>query len=148
MNDALTAIADLTPIAAVVIIAGVAASALTQWAKRPGWTKQHAQRIALGIAVGVGVLAYVVSGVATVFPASVVEVVSTGVVTVAGVAIMSRAAYAIIGHAMPDGKPVLEAVPDAEGVYEVRNDGGHPETVLTEAQAAQLRRITDGDEHP
>lgn len=39
MNDALETIAGLTPLGAVMVLGGVAATALTQAAKRPGWTK-------------------------------------------------------------------------------------------------------------
>lgn len=102
MNDELAQVADLSPLAAVVIIAGVAASAITQWTKRPSWSKQRAQVVAIVIAVVLGAVAYIVAGVAGVFPPSVVEAVSTGVVVIAGVAIMSRAAYSLIGHAIPD----------------------------------------------
>lgn len=109
MTEELALLAELSPLAAVVIIGGIAASALTQWAKRPSWTKGRAQTVALGIAVVLGVVAYIVAGVATVFPPSVVEVVSTGVVVVAGVAIMSRGAYALIGHAIPDGREHTDA---------------------------------------
>ena len=35
MNDAISAVADLSPIAAVIVIGGVVASILTQLAKRP-----------------------------------------------------------------------------------------------------------------
>ena len=104
MNDALETIAGLTPLGAVMVLGGVAATALTQAAKRPGWTKARTERVAVGIAVVIGTVAYVVSGLATVFPPSAVEVVSTGVVLVAGVAVMSRAAYAMLGHAIPDGR--------------------------------------------
>lgn len=103
MDEALAQIAGLSPLAAVVVLTGLAASIVTQLVKRPGWSKGRVQVIALVVSVVLGVLAYVVSGVATVFPASAVDAVSTGVVVAAGVAVMSRAAYALIGHAMPGG---------------------------------------------
>lgn len=133
MTEELALVAELSPLAAVVIIAGVAASALTQWAKRPSWTKARAQGVALVIAVVVGLLAYIVAGVASVFPASFVDTVSTAVVVIAGVAIMSRGAYALLGHAIPDGKATGPAV---------HVDAG-PEPVLTAEQATEVRRLSD-----
>lgn len=132
MNDALETIAGLTPLGAVMVLGGVAATALTQAAKRPGWTKARTERVAVGIAVVIGTVGYVVSGIATVFPPSAVEVVSTGVVLVAGVAVMSRAAYAMLGHAIPDG-----VTPPPE------NTGGGDERAAAAAneQIAELRAL-------
>lgn len=103
MTEAIETISTLSPLAAVVILAGVAAMALTQAAKQPTMTKGRVQALAIGVSVVLGTLAYIVSGVATVFPTGVVEVVSTGVVVVAGVALTSRAAYSLLGRAIPDG---------------------------------------------
>lgn len=129
MNDALETIAGLTPLGAVMVLGGVAATALTQAAKRPGWTKACTERVAVGIAVVIGTVAYVVSGLATVFPPSAVEVVSTGVVLVAGVAVMSRAAYAMLGHAIPDGR----ALPPENGDARAAADANE--------QIAELRAL-------
>lgn len=103
MNEAIQSLADLSPLAAIVIIAGVAATVLTQVAKRSRWTKGQTEAVALGISGVLGVAAYIVSGLTGVFPASFVEAVSTGLVIIAGVAVTSRAAYALLGHAIPDG---------------------------------------------
>lgn len=103
MTEAIETISTLSPIAAVVIIAGVAAMALTQAAKQPTMTKARTQALAVGISAVLGTLAYIVSGVATVFPDTVVQAVSTGVVVVAAVAITSRVAYGMVGRAIPDG---------------------------------------------
>ena len=103
MTEAIETISTLSPLAAVVIIAGVAAMALTQAAKQPSMTKGRTQALAVGVSVVLGTLAYIVSGVAAVFPPTVVEAVSTGVVVVAGVALTSRAAYSLLGRAIPDG---------------------------------------------
>lgn len=103
MTEAIETISSLSPLAAVVIIAGVASMALTQAAKQPSMTKARTQALAVGISAVLGTLAYIVSGVATVFPDTVVQAVSTGVVVVAGVALTSRAAYNLLGRAIPDG---------------------------------------------
>ncbi|MFE7605791.1 hypothetical protein ACFU1Q_11575 [Brachybacterium paraconglomeratum] len=138
MIDTIQTVAELTPIAAIIILAGVAATILTQIAKRPGWTAARSQAAALAVSVVLGLVAYVVSGVATVFPDSFVEVVSTAVVVIAGVALMSRAAYALLGRAVPDGRETLRAEQGADGVYAVVNESGQPETVLTAKQWAVL----------
>ena len=103
MTEAIETISTLSPLAAVVILAGVAAMALTQAAKQPSMTKGRVQALSVGVSVVLGTLAYIVSGVAAVFPPTVVEAVSTGVVVVAGVALTSRAAYSLLGRAIPDG---------------------------------------------
>lgn len=104
MTEAIQAVAELSPLAAIVIIAGVAATIITQAVKKKYMTKQRAQLVALIVSIVVGTLAYIVSGVAGVFPASFVGVVSTAVVVIAAVALTSRAAYAILGRAIPDGR--------------------------------------------
>lgn len=115
----LAQLAELSPIPALVVIAGVCATALTQLAKQPGWTKARVQRVALGISVVLGALAYVLSGAAA-LPETFVQAVATLVLVVAGVAIASRAAYSLLGHAIPDGTaPVLEARPRGDGTFEV-----------------------------
>ena len=103
MTEAIETVATLSPLAAVVIIAGVAAMALTQAAKQPSMTKARVQALSVGVSIVLGTIAYIVSGVAAVFPPTVVEAVSTGVVVVAGVALTSRAAYSLLGRAIPDG---------------------------------------------
>lgn len=138
MNEELALLAELSPLAAVVIIAGVAASALTQWAKRPSWTKARAQGVALVIALVVGLLAYIVAGVASVFPASFVDVVSTAAVVIAGVAVMSRGAYSLIGHAIPDGR---EHAADGGVHVEASGGGASPDEV-----ARGVRRALDPGE--
>lgn len=119
MTETIQTVSELTPIAAIIIIAGVAATVLTQITKRPGWTAARSQAAALAVSVVLGLLAYVVSGVATVFPGSFVEIVSTAVVVIAGVALMSRAAYALLGRAVPDGRETLTAEQAPDGAYEV-----------------------------
>ena len=103
MTEAIETISSLSPLAAVVIIAGVAAMAITQAAKQPSMTKARVQALSVGVSIVLGTIAYIVSGVAAVFPPTVVEAVSTGVVVVAGVALTSRAAYSLLGRAIPDG---------------------------------------------
>lgn len=123
MTETIQTAAELTPIAAIIIIAGVAATILTQVAKRPDWTAARSQAAALAVSIALGVLAYVVSGIATVFPDSLVEAVSTAVVVIAGVALMSRAAYALLGRAVPDGRETLTAEQTIDGVYELPAHG-------------------------
>ncbi|MCW1803887.1 hypothetical protein [Brachybacterium squillarum] len=104
MTDAIQTVSELSPLAAIIVIAGVAATIITQVAKQPGISKARAQALAGAVSVVLGLAAYIVSGVAGVFPSSVVEVVSTGVIVVAAVAVTSRAAYSILGRAIPDGR--------------------------------------------
>lgn len=148
MTETIQTVSELTPIAAIIILAGVAATILTQIAKRPGWTKARSQAAALAVSIVLGLVAYVVSGVATVFPDSLVEVVSTAVVVIAGVALMSRAAYALLGRAVPDGRETLRAERAPDGVYSKGNGSGRPETVLTAGQADALSKIADERERP
>ena len=101
MNDSVELLADLSPMAAVVVIAGVLASVITQLVKRPEWTAGRAQLVAVALSALLGVAAYIVSGFAVGVPDSVVDVVTSAVLIIAGVAVMSRAAYAVIGHALP-----------------------------------------------
>lgn len=151
MNDALAALTDLTPIAAIVIIAGVMATILTQLAKRPSWGPQRAQLLAIGISIVLGLAAYIVSGLTTVFPTTLVEAVSTAVIVIAGVAVASRVAYTLVGRAVPDGRETLTATPDTTGSYVV-NVSGQPEQV-TAALAEHGRRadrdgVMDGRDTP
>lgn len=104
MTEAITTLTDLSPLAAVVIIAGVLASISTQVAKRGAWSKGTVELVAVAISVVLGLTAYIVAGVSGVFPASLVSGVSTAAVVIAGVAVTSRAVYALIGHAVPDAK--------------------------------------------
>lgn len=105
MTEAIESVADLSPLAAIVVIAGLAAMIITQGVKRTYWTKGQAEVAALVVSAVIGLTAYIVSGLAGVFPPSVVEAVSTAVVVIAAVALTSRAAYAIVGRAIPDGRP-------------------------------------------
>ena len=68
MTEAIETISSLSPLAAVVIIAGVAAMALTQAAKQPSMTKARVQALSVGVSIVLGTIAYIVSGVAAVFP--------------------------------------------------------------------------------
>lgn len=151
MIETIQTVSELTPIAAIIILAGVAATILTQIAKRPTWTAARSQVAALAVSVVLGVLAYVVSGIATVFPDSFVEVVSTAVVVIAGVALMSRAAYGLLGRAVPDGRETLTAERGPGGVFMVANHSNtsdRPERVLAPGQSEALSRIADEDERP
>lgn len=103
MSEALASLADMSPIAAVVVILGVVASVLVQIAKRAHWSKSTTQLVAVGIAVVLGLVAVIVSGVVAGIPGGLTDKVSVAVVIVAAVAVASRAAYAIIGQAIPDG---------------------------------------------
>jgi multisubunit Na+/H+ antiporter MnhB subunit len=140
MIETIQTVSELSPIAAIVILAGVAATILTQIAKRPGWTAARSQTVALAVSVVLGLVAYVVSGVATVFPDSFVDVVSTAVVVIAGVALMSRAAYALLGRAVPDGRETLPAEQGADGVYNVMVEGLSADEVSEEIERQQKRR--------
>lgn len=120
MTEAIQSISELSPLAAVIVIAGVAATILTQLAKQPGWSRARAQGAAVGVSVVLGTIGYIVSGVTGVFPPSVVEVVSTGVMVVAAVALTSRAAYSLLGRAIPDGRED-ETIPDRTPTH--RADG-------------------------
>lgn len=141
MIETIQTIAELTPIAAIIIIAGVASTILTQIAKRPAWTAARSQAAALAVSVVLGLVAYVVSGVATVFPDSFVEVVSTAVVVIAGVALMSRAAYGLLGRAVPDGRETSES-------SVVVNAGGLTAGEVSEeiARQAERRRRLAGED--
>lgn len=104
MTEAITQIQALTPLGAIIILAGVAASILTQVLKQPGMTKGRRQLVSITSAVVLGIIAYVVLlGTGAGIPATWVEALSTGVVIIAGVALMSRAAYALLGRTVPDG---------------------------------------------
>lgn len=138
MTEAIETISSLSPLAAVVIIAGVAAMALTQAAKQPTMTKGRVQALSVGVSIVLGTLAYIVSGVAAVFPPTVVEAVSTGVVVVAGVALTSRAAYSLLGRAIPDGTEQARS----GHVHVVFDSSGDPEQVAR-AVAAHGRRRAD-----
>lgn len=140
MIETIQTVSELSPIAAIVILAGVAATILTQIAKRPGWTAARSQTVALAVSVVLGLVAYVVSGVATVFPDSFVDVVSTAVVVIAGVALMSRAAYALLGRAVPDGRETLPAEQGADGVYNVMVEGLSADEVSEEIERQQKHR--------
>ncbi|WP_193118432.1 hypothetical protein [Brachybacterium tyrofermentans] len=101
MNEAVSTLSELSPLAAVVLIAGVLASVFTQLVKQPWWPQGRTQLVAVAASVVLGVVAYVVSGVAVGVPDSAVAAVSSGVLFIAGVAVMSRAVYAVMGHALP-----------------------------------------------
>lgn len=146
MTEAIQTVSELSPLAAIVIIAGLAATIITQVAKRPGMTKARAQLLAAGISIVLGAAAYIVSGIAGVFPPSVVEVVSTGVIVIAAVALTSRAAYSIVGRAIPDGRESLTAEKGPGDVYTVVNTTTTPEAV-TAQQAQALAAIADEQEH-
>ncbi|WP_152353339.1 hypothetical protein [Brachybacterium subflavum] len=103
MSEALASLADMSPIGAVVVILGVVASVLVQVAKRAHWSKSTTQLVAVGIATVLGIVAVIVSGVVVGIPGGLTDKVSVAVVIVAAVAVASRAAYAIIGQAIPDG---------------------------------------------
>lgn len=150
MTEAIQTVSELSPLAAIVVIAGLAATIITQVAKRPGMTKGRAQLLAAGVSVVLGAAAYIVSGIAGVFPPSVVEVVSTGVIVIAAVALTSRAAYSIVGRAIPDGRETLVAERGALGdAYTVTtNTTDKPEAVLTAQQAQALGKIADERERP
>lgn len=107
MNEAVATLSELSPLAAIVIIAGVAASVLTQLVKRPWWPQGRTQLVAVAVSVALGAAAYVVSGVAVGVPESAVDAVSAAVLIIAGVAVMARAVYSVVGHALPsrDGSP-------------------------------------------
>lgn len=109
MNEAVATLSELSPLAAVVIIAGVLASVFTQLVKRPWWSQGRTQLVAVAASVVLGGAAYIVSGVAVGVPESVVGTVSSAVLIIAGVAVMSRAVYAVLGHALParDGSSQL-----------------------------------------
>ncbi|MGO2312294.1 MAG: hypothetical protein ACTH6A_09740 [Brachybacterium tyrofermentans] len=147
MTEAIQTVSELSPLAAVVVIAGLAATIITQVAKRPGMTKGRAQLLAAGVSVVLGAAAYIVSGIAGVFPPNVVEAVSTGVIVIAAVALTSRAAYSIVGRAIPDGRETLTAEKGPGDVYTVTNTTTTPEAVLTTQQAQALAAIADEQEH-
>lgn len=109
MNEAVATLSELSPLAAVVIIAGVLTSVFTQLVKRPWWSQGRTQLVAVAASVVLGGAAYIVSGVAVGVPDSIVGTVSSAVLIIAGVAVMSRAVYAVLGHALParDGSPQL-----------------------------------------
>lgn len=139
MTEAIQTVSELSPLAAIVVIAGLAATIITQVAKRPGMTKGRAQLLAAGVSVVLGAAAYIVSGIAGVFPASVVEVVSTGVIVIAAVALTSRAAYSIVGRAIPDGREGLTAEQGAGGVYVARAEGYSADEVRAKIDKLQER---------
>lgn len=115
MTEAIASIQALTPLGAVIVLAGVLSSVLTQVLKRPGMTSARRQIVSVTSAVLLGMVAYVVVlGTTAGLPATAVEAISTGVVIVAGVALMSRAAYALIGRAIPDGGPSETSVEEDE----------------------------------
>lgn len=103
MTEAIETISTLSPLAAVVIISGIAEMGITQAAKHPKMSKARTQALSVGISGALSSVAYIVSGVATVFPGSVVQAVSTGVLVVASVVVTSRVAYSLLGRAIPDG---------------------------------------------
>lgn len=103
MNESIAAVGALTPMAAIVIIAGVASMALTQWAKQAHWSKARTQLVAVTLSTILGAVAYIVSGVAVGIPPGLVDAASMLVLMIAGVAVMARAAYAILGRVIPDG---------------------------------------------
>ena len=116
MTEAIQTVSELSPLAAIIVIAGVAATIITQVAKQPGISKASAHALAGVVSVAHGLAADIVSGVAGVFPSSVVEVVSTGVIVVTAVAVTSRAAYSILGRAIPDGRED-EDIPEREPTH-------------------------------
>jgi hypothetical protein len=103
MTDAITTIQELTPLGAIIVLAGIVSSICTQVAKRAHWTKGQTEVVALVMSAVLGAVAYIVSGVALGLPDGLVQTVSTVVLTIAGVAVASRFVYGMIGHAVPDG---------------------------------------------
>ncbi len=87
-----------------MIIAGIAATILTQLLKQKTMDARTAQAVALLVSVVLGAAAVIVSGVTGVMPASLVEFVSTAVIIIAAVASCSRAAYSLLGRVIPDGR--------------------------------------------
>lgn len=148
MTEAIQTVSELSPLAAIVVIAGLAATIITQVAKRPGMTKARAQLLAAGVSVVLGAAAYIVSGIAGVFPPSVVETVSTGVIVIAAVALTSRAAYSIVGRAIPDGRETFPAGPGLGGSHTAFSTSDRPEAVLTAEQWQAVAKLADGRERP
>ena len=124
MNDTITEVAALTPVAAMLVIAAVASTVITQLAKRPGATRRQTQTMALTVSTVLGAIAYVISGVAVGVPASVVDVVSSVVVFIAGVVLMARAIYAVLGYAVTDGTAPVGKRARRDGTYSSRGEVG------------------------
>lgn len=110
MTEELTALAGLTPIGAILVIAALALVIITQVAKQQTWTKQRTQSVAAAIAGALGLLAALVSGLIVGIPDSVIQVVSSILLSIAAVAALGKVLYGVLGYVIPDGLERPEAL--------------------------------------
>ena len=103
MNEAIESLSALTPAGAIIVIASLAQVALTQVAKRPGWSKQRTQLVAVIIAAVLGSVAALVLGLVVGVPDGVVRSASAVLMSIASVATLGRFLYSVVGYVIPDG---------------------------------------------
>lgn len=103
MTEELAALAGLTPIGAILVIAALAQVIITQLAKQQSWTKQKSQNVAAALAGVLGLLAAIVAGLIVGIPDSIIQVVSSILVSIAAVAVLGKGLYGVLGYVISDG---------------------------------------------
>lgn len=155
MNETIEAVRGLSPIGAFLVIAGVAASALTQLAKQPGMSKRTRTLVFLGVAALVGVVGWLlVAGVTAGIPERVVETASSIIVAAAGVVVVARWFYGTVAKVVPDGGTATDAAPTGDDALTITSPAPADETPLVDIAAARSdalhgrRADRDGQDGP
>ena len=129
----MTALDALTTITLLAIV-----PALVWWLGRTGWTGDRKRVVVIAVALLLGVLQAILTGVIAVTP-GILAILERAVITVAGVLVLSQSVYTLLWSKLPDSdaepESTLEPIDDVIARYAVSTDRPTAELVPTAEHA-------------